>query len=122
MPLEARLRENVFGAMRNLTISGLVEHTPRGKGKEGRFSEVMVLGNPHIVGKFPPNPACQDAVLKLSRQTLSISRGEGKNYIYCHLTAILVPVSHVVYKHMPSHSPEFQNRHNRHDVFRCAKT
>lgn len=31
-------------------------------------------------------------------------------YIYCHLTAIFVLVSHVGYKHTPSHSPEFQNQ------------
>src|SRR5271170_4389725 len=46
------------------------------------------------------------------RQTLSISRGEGKSYIYCHLTAIFVPVSHVVYRHTLHLS--FKNRYNRH--------
>jgi hypothetical protein len=56
----------MFGAMRKHTVHGLAEHAPRDKGKEGRFSEAMSIGeiltsfgNSHL------NPVCQDAVLKL---------------------------------------------------------
>src|ERR1700722_12986001 len=88
----------------------------RGKGKEGGFSEAMVFGNSHILRKFPPNPVRQDAVLKLPRQTLSISRGDRsvgekvRTAFIITLRLSLYPPVTSCYRHMPGHSPEFQKQ------------
>lgn len=70
----------------------------------------MVLGNSRIFRKFPPDPVCQDAVLKLPRQTLSISRGEGELHLLSPYGYLCTRQSRRVYKHTPSHSPEFQKQ------------
>src|SRR5437764_8527548 len=94
-------RKIMFGAMRKHTVHGLAEHAPRDKGKEGRFSEAMSIGEFLIsFGNSDLIQCVRMQYLNFPRQTLSTSR-KGKNYIYCHLTAIFVPVSHVVYRHTP---------------------